>query len=445
MPDELSNNAVDDIPPTPQPTLSVLDAVAVIVGIVVGAGIFKTPSLVAANVGSGVNFLLVWLLGGVVSLIGALCYAELATTYPHAGGEYYYLTRAFGKDIAWLFAWARLSVMQTGSIAIVAFIFGDYASQLLPLGDRSSSIYTAIAITLLTVLNAIGIQLGKWVQNLLTAAKLLGLLFVVLVGLVFVPNHVSEIPAVVNSQGGYSLAMIFVLLTYGGWSEAAYLSAELHQVQRNMTRTLVLAISVITGIFLLVNFAYLKGLGLTAISQSDAVAADLLHLALAKQGRQFISLLVAISALGSMNGTIWTGARTNYAWGQDFPVFRFLGHWHPKTHTPTNALFVQGAIALALVCLGTLTRSGFTTMVEYTAPVFWLFLLLTVLSLFVLRKKEPLMLRPFQVPLYPLTPFLFCAICVYMLFASLMYTGIGAMVGVVVLLAGLLILLVVRH
>ncbi|MGB5635689.1 MAG: amino acid permease [Waterburya sp.] len=157
--------------PNPQSTFNVIEASAVIVGIVVGVGIFKTPALVAANVGSESSFLLIWLLGGLISLMGALCYGELASAYPDAGGEYHYLTRSFGKEIALLFAWARLSVMQTGSIALLAFVFGDYLSQLFSLGEGTSSICAALAVMILTGINALGIQSSKWLQNWLTAAK----------------------------------------------------------------------------------------------------------------------------------------------------------------------------------------------------------------------------------------------------------------------------------
>ena len=429
----------------PKPTLSMIDAVAMIVGIVVGAGIFKTPSIVASNVESEAGFLLVWPLGGLISLVGALCYAELATAYPHAGGDYHYLRRSFGGDIALLFAWARLTVIQTGSIAILAFVFGDYASQLAPLGPYASSIYAALAIAFLTLLNSRGVQQGKWTQNLLTAAKMLGLLLVFFVGLSLASPPETEAPAGPAPGASYGLAMVFVLLTYGGWSEAAYISAELRNVRRNMVRALMWGIGLISTIFLLANLAYLKGLGLTAVGRSEVVAADLMRHAVGEVGAQFISFLIALSALGAINGTIFTGARTNYALGRDFPLFGFLGRWHGRSSTPVNALLVQAAIALVLVLLGTLTRHGFSTMVEYTAPVFWFFLLLTGLSLFVLRTTEPEVPRPFHVPLYPITPLIFCVTSIYMLQASLAYTGIGALVGVAVLLAGIPVLLLARR
>ena len=431
--------------PNPQPSFNVIEAGAVVVGIVVGVGIFKTPALVAANVGSEIGFLLVWLFGGLISLMGALCYGELATAYPHPGGEYHYLTRSFGREIALLFAWARLSVIQTGSIALLAFVFGDYLSQLLPLGNSTSSIYAALAVIVLTGINALGIQPSKWLQNWLTAAKLLGLLFVFLVGLIWTSSSADVVSSTSNTESSYGSAMIYVLLTYGGWSEAAYLSAELQDVERNMVRVLVGSIGAIALVFLLVNCAYLKGLGLGAISNSAAPAADLMRRFLGEAGAQFISLLIAVSALGAMQGTIFTGARTNYALGKDWKLFGWLGSWDERTQTPLNALMMQSAITLALIWLGTLTRSGFATMVEYTAPVFWFFLLLTTLSLFVLRTVESEVTRAFSIPLYPLTPLLFCATCVYMLQASLTYTGIGALVGVGVLLSGVPLLLVVKN
>lgn len=429
----------------PKPTLTVADAVAIIVGIVIGSGIFKTPSLVAANTPSELLFLFAWLLGGIVSFIGALCYAELTTTYPHAGGEYHFLHRAFGRDISFLFAWARATVIQTGSIAMLGFVFGDYASQILPLGSHSPAIYAAVATIVLTALNIMGVQQGKWTQNLLTAAKVIGLLLVVAIGLFSALPSEPVTPPSKAPSGAFGLAMIFVLLTYGGWNEAAYISAELKDVRRNMLKSLVLSIAAITVIYLLVNLAYLKGLGLQGMAKSEAVAADLLRNAWGELGAKFISVLIAISALGAMNATIFTGARTNFALGQDFKALNFLGIWNERASTPINALVVQGLISLGLVTLGAWTRKGFSTMVDYTAPVFWFFFLLTGLSLFILRTSDPESHRPFSAPLYPLTPLLFCTFCIYMLQSSLSYTGVGALVGVVVLLVGIPVLMLVRR
>jgi amino acid transporter len=421
------------------PALALVDAVAITVGTVIGAGIFETPALVAANVGTSSMVAFLWILGGVISFIGVLCYAELATAYPHPGGNYYYLRRAFGKEIAFLFAWARMMVIQPGSIVLLAFILGDYATQVWSLGAYSASIYAAITITLFTGLNLLGLRQGKWTQNLLSLAQVLGLLVIVVVGFAFISATTSpSIPVESStSSGNLGLAMIFVLLSYGGWNEAAYISADIKNVRRNMVRSLLWSIGIISAIYLLINLAYLHGLGVAGMAQSNTVAADLMRRALGEPGVWMISFLIAVAALGSINATIFTGARTNYALGQDFSLFSFLGHWHHRNNTPTRSLVVQAGIALALVLLGTLKRKGFETMVDYTAPVFWFFFLLTGISLFILRLKESEVPRPFQVPFYPWTPLVFCLICGYLLYSSLAYTGIGALVGVGVVLAGI--------
>jgi basic amino acid/polyamine antiporter, APA family len=428
----------------PRPVLSVVDAVALIVGVVVGAGIFKTPALVATQAGGTALFLLAWLVGGVISLIGALCYAELATAYPNTGGDYHYLRRAFGHDVAFLFAWARMMVLQTGSIAMLGFVFGDYALQLLPIGQGGAALYAALAIAFVTMLNLLGVEQGKTAQKVLTAAKILGLLSIVVAGLIIAPPLPAGAAAAEPTRVAFGLAMIFVLLTYGGWNEAAYISGEVRDAQRNMVWSLLWGILLIATIFILANLAYLKGLGLSAMGGSDVVAADLMRRVAGQGGANFVSILIAIAALGSINATTFTGARSIYALGQDYRPLSFLGNWRGSRNTPANALLMQGGIALLLVLLGAWARDGFVTMVEYTAPVFWFFFLLSGLSLFVLRTQEPQKPRPFRVPLYPVTPLIFCVTCVYMLHSSLAYTGPGAIVGVGVLLAGVPLLFAAR-
>jgi APA family basic amino acid/polyamine antiporter len=427
----------------PQKTLSLIDGVALIIGVVVGTGIFKTPSLIAANTGTEGGFFFAWILGGVISLIGALCYAELATAYPHTGGDYHYLTRGFGRNVAFLFGWARMTVIQPGSIALLAFVFGDYFSQLLP-SAFSAPFCAFMVIIALTLTNMLGTQTWAWTQKVLTAAKVIGLFAVCLAGLAFAPPLPPAAAASSSAGASFGLAMVFVLLTFGGWNEAAYISAELHEGRRNMIRVLLWGLGAITVLYLFTSFAYVKGLGLSVMSGSDVVAADLMRRAFGEGGARVVSLLIAITALGAINGTIFTGARTNYAIGRDYELFAFLGRWREKNNVPANALLLQGAIASGLVLLGTVTRKGFETMVEFTAPVFWLFFLLTGFALFALRLREPGVERPFKVPLYPVVPLLFCISCGYMLWASLAYTGIGAMAGLVLLFAGAIFLVAAR-
>jgi basic amino acid/polyamine antiporter, APA family len=424
----------------PRPTLSLADAVGIIVGIIIGAGIFKTPALVAGNVDGTAMLVLAWMLGGVISLIGALCYAELASTYPDAGGDYHFLTRAFGQRLSFLFAWGRLTVIQTGSIALLAFVLGDYASAVVPLGSYSTPLYAALVVTALTALHIAGRPKTAFAQNLLTSFEILGVLLVAFVGL-FGPSAAPVAAGATSTSAGFGLVMVFVLLTYGGWNEASYVSAEVRDPGHNMVRALVISIVLITALYVVVNIGLVRGLGQAGLAASKAPAADLLQKMSGRATAVLVSVIVVISTLTSVNATIFTGARSAYAVGRDFRPFRLLGRWHGGRQAPVNALAVQAIIALLLIVVGTLTRRGFETMVEYTAPVFWTFILLAGIALFVLRRREPTRPRPFRVPFYPLTPLVFCATCAYLLYSSLVYTGFGALLGVAVVATGGIVLL----
>ena len=429
----------------PRQTLSVTDACAMIVGIVIGAGIFKAPSIVAGSVSSETVFIALWVAGGAVSLVGALCYAELGSAFPNAGGEYHFLNRAFGSRLAFLFAWARMSVVQTGAIAAIAFVFGDYATQLWSLGEKSSVIYALFAVIAVTALNLAGTRESKSVQTVLTSSLVLAIFALIVAGLLHsgatqpVPAQTATSSAPMFSQ----LALIFILLTYGGWNEAAYLTAEMQDARRNIVRALLLGILAVTVLYVLLNLAYLNVLGLEGMKNSRAVAADLMQMTVGSSGKAVLSVIVMAAAISTLNATTFTGARTNFALGRDFGMFSALGRWNDRSNTPTTALVVQGLVSLGLVLLAATTPDGFETMVAYTAPAFWLFFLLTGVSLFVLRRQQPANDRPFRVPLYPLTPLIFCAMCAFMLWSSASYAmskdpgSIGAQLGIGVLLLGI--------
>ncbi|MCO5119319.1 MAG: amino acid permease [Burkholderiaceae bacterium] len=440
----------------PRSVLSLHHAVAIIVGIVIGAGIFKAPAMVASFAGSPAWMFGAWILGGVVSIIGALVYAELATACPHAGGDYHFLDRAYGRTVSFLFAWARFSVIATGSIALLAFVFGDYMQELLPLGENGPFWYAAASIVALTWVNLRGARAGANTQGWLTLFEVSGLLLVFIAGLWLflggdpVPAG-DPAPAGAPAAGAFGMAMVFVLLTFGGWNEAAYISAELENARRNMLRSLLVSITLITGLYLLVNWAYWQGLGIDGMAASSAIAADLLATAFGPTGAVLIALMVAVAALTSINATMIVGARTSFALGRDWPQLARLGEWDAERSTPTVALLAQCVASLALVAAGRIVGGGFTAMVEFTAPVFWLFFLLAGASLIVLRLREPDLERPFRVPFYPLTPLVFCAVCAFMLWSSLSYVRSqelggfnAAWIGVAVLGIGVVLLLILR-
>lgn len=428
-------------PAAPVPALRLIDAIVLIVGIVVGAGIFRTPSVVAANSPDQYWFMGVWIVGGVISLIGALCYSELSAAFPNAGGDYHFLKTAFGKRFSFLFAWSRVTITQTGSIALLAYIAGDYLAELIPLGAYSSPFYAAAIVIFLTVLNILGLRFGTGFQKLFMALQIAGILIIVLTGFFMSPDASTQLPVqagepAVSSNTSIGLALIFVLLSFGGWNEAAYISAELRTGSRKIVTVLMVSILIITLLYLLMNLAFLNVLGLEGMAASEAVGLDMMRATLGEKGVILIGLLVSLFALTSLNTTIFTGARANYALGKDFSPLAFLGKWDKEKSSPVNSLLLQGVIAVVLIVFGAFTRNGFEAMVDFTAPIFWFFFLCTGLSLFVLRRKRPEVKRPFKVPLYPVIPALFVALCAYMLYSSLSVTGIGALVGVAVLLIG---------
>jgi basic amino acid/polyamine antiporter, APA family len=432
----------------PKPTLSVFDAVAMIVGLIVGAGIFGTPAIVAGAAGGEAMLIATWVAGGFFAIIGALSYAELSTAFPSAGGEYHFLQRAYGRSLAFLYGWARMTVIVAGSIAVFAFLFGDYMSRVVNLGPYSSAIWAAIVVGALTIVNYLGIREGKNTQNVFMVLEVTGLVIIVITGLLFAPAPEASAPAAATAAGqpwymgaGIATAMLFVLFTYGGWNDAAYISAEVRDRERNMVRALLISIALVTVLYVLVNLAYLRGLGYDAMARSDAVAADLLKRTWGGGGETLISFMIAVAALTSVNGSIIVGARSNYALGRDWPLLGFLGNWHEASGSPRTAMLVQGAIALALVAFGAIQNSGFKGLVEYSLPVFWGFFLLTGIALFVLRRKEPNAPRPFKVPGYPVVPAIFVVMCAYLLYSSIAFHRTHAMWGLGVLAVGAVVML----
>jgi amino acid transporter len=406
----------------PKPALTVFDAVMITVGIVIGAGIFKTPSMVAGVTGSVDWMLIAWVLGGVLSLIGALCYAELASAFPNAGGDYHFITRAYGKDVSFFFAWARVMVITTGSIALLAFVFGDYMSRVVSLGAYSSAIYAALTVVVLTIINIIGLRESARTQNFLTILEVSGLLLVALAGMIATPVvSAPQPPAALGMPPMFGLAMVFVLLTYGGWTEAAYISAEVKGGPKAIVRALVISLLIITVVYVLFVLAVLHGLGFAGVAKSDAVGADVMQAAFGPGGAQLIGAIVGIATLTSINATMIVGARTNYALAGDWPVLSFMGQWHGDKNVPVVAFLVQAVIALALIGFGALQKDGFAAMVEFTAPVFWFFFLLTGVALFILRFRAPYVARPFKVPMYPIVPLVFVMTCGYLLYSSVSY------------------------
>lgn len=403
---------------TPKRELSLFDSTSIIVGIIIGSGIYQMAPDIAKGAGSGWGVIGLWIIGGLLSLCGAMSYAELATAYPVAGGDYVYLSKAYGRWAGFLFGWAQLTVVRPGDIAVMAFAFATYIRAIYdPLAGNpgvSQRLFAGAAVLVLTIINILGVTQGKWTQNVLTTAKAVGLLAIV--GIALIAPQATQTTAQVSALP-MSLALILVLFTYGGWNEMAYVAAEVKNPQRNIVRALVTGTVAVITLYLLVNGAFLYTLGYAGLAGSKAVASDSISTVFPVVGSRLISALVCISALGAVNGLIFTGARISYAMGEDYRMFRALGRWDPRTGTPVWALGVQGAIALGLI----VAFGGYLDAVLYTAAAVYAFYLGTSLSVIVLRFREPGVARFYKVTGYPVTPLIFSGVCGLLIWSSINY------------------------
>ncbi|HEY4039491.1 MAG TPA: amino acid permease, partial [Burkholderiaceae bacterium] len=330
-----------EAPGAPLPALSTFDAAMIVCGIVIGGGIFALPPLVASTAGSVGWMFGAWILGAVLTLVGSLCYAELAATFPNAGGDYHFLTRAFGRDVSFFFGWARVVVTTTGPTAVHAYIFGDYASRILSIGSASPALYAMLVVVALTALNILGLKESSRTQNVITLLLIVGMGLVAFGGF---QTPASAIPAAAPSTSAplLGLSLVFVLFAYGGWNEAAYVSAELRGGRRAILTALLAAIAVITTLYLVFVAALDAGLGFEGLKASKAPAADVAGRAFGSFGQTLIATVVCLSVLTSSNATMIVGARSNYALALDWPIVSFMSRWDSKRDVPVAAFVVQG-------------------------------------------------------------------------------------------------------
>jgi amino acid transporter len=416
----------------------------VAVAMVVGAGIFRSPAEIAVNADSAAWFFAAWLVGGAITLAGALCFGELATMLPSAGGDYHFLKTTYGRRVAFLFAWARFAIINTGSLALLGFVFGDYVNAIWPLGPHGPSWYAVGAIVALTAFNLKGTYQGIGADYAMTGVLVVGLLIIFAAGVVLAaagaPPLVPDAEPPRGFPATFGLALLFVLFAFSGWSEISTLSAEVRDARRGMVKALVAAIGAITVLYLLVNWALWRGLGIEGLAGSRTPASDLIGLAFGSHAGLITAMAVAMATLTSIHATIIVGARTTYACASDWPVLARIGQWDDRLGIPVRAMLAQSAVALMLVGLGTYTRNGFATMIDYTSPVFWLFLSLSGFAVILLRRRRPDFVRPFRVPLYPLLPLVFVGGCLFVFWSSVQYVRLGAMAGVGVLALGGLVM-----
>ena len=447
------------------PRLNRFDCICIIVGTIIGAGIFKTPSVIASHVPSVFWLFVVWIIGGIIALIGALCFAELTTTYPDKGGDYGYLKRAYHRRAGFAFSWCAFWVIRPCNIGTMAVICGEFAFAAFPnvmplesgLVVRFSNLtqvppelgvrlfYGSLAVLGITIINLLGIVIGKTTQNVLTVLKVVGILLVIGAALLTWSGHLGDgpnpelttsanVPATAEPTdsdsepaSGFSwfwLCMVFVMFTFGGWNDIAFVATEVRDPKRNLFWSLVTGTGLILAIYLLFNVSLLIGLGfqeLQAIGREYGNApAVLMERNLGLFGKRFVSLLVCISCLGAMSAMIFTSPRIYWATGADYPKLSWLAG-DRRSRGWWRAMALQAAVTMLFIFTFGRKADGFDTLAVANAPYFWFFLGLTVVGLIVLRLRTTEKFEGYQIPGYPWLPLIFFSACIFMTYRAVEY------------------------
>jgi APA family basic amino acid/polyamine antiporter len=405
-----------------------------VIGGIVGGGIFRTPAAVAERVGSPGLILAVWVVGGIVALIGALCFGELGQRSPRAGGGYVYLREVWGALPAFLYGWALLLVIASGAIAAIAVTFADYTLALTGLPPRFTLPLAIAAIFFVSGVNYLGVRPGAMVQNVFTLLKLLALAALITVGLAAGPLPPSSEPT--GSPGAFGAALVPVLFTYGGWQQTNFIAEEMVNPERDLPRALLLGVALVVAVYLLANVAYLRVLGASGLAASTAPAADAAAAVLGPEGGTLIAAGIAVSTFGFLNLVILVTPRVFQAMAADGVFFPQLARLHPVHRTPAAAIGLQAVWASALALSG-----SFSQLVDYVAFADWVFFGLTVAGLFVYRHRDRQDGRPaepgaFRTPGYPWTPALFVAAAGFVVASSVAANPRNALMGSGLLLLG---------
>ncbi len=434
--------------------LGLWSAISIVIGTVIGSGVFLVPSTMIQYVGSTRNLFIVWMLAGVLSLFGALTYSELAAAMPEAGGEYVYLSEAYGPFWGFLYGWTQFWVAKSGSIATLAAGFYTYLTIFLPvlgatvctiplhIGPGGSLLeihygqLVAIALILLLAgVNYVGVRSGGNVQLLVTAVKLLLIAGIVLVGLLSGRGDFSHFTMRIASVGGiagFFAAMVSALWAYDGWNNVSMVSSEIRDPQRNLPRALILGTIAVIATYLVLNVTYFYVLSPAQIASSHRVAGDVMASLYGSPAARAVAVAVMISIFAALNGSILSGARVPYAMARDGLFFRYAAYVHPKYKTPGHAVILLCAWSCIVVLSG-----WFDDLYNFVIFGSWILYLMTAVSVFVLRRKRPDLPRPYRVIGYPVVPVLFVGVAALLLTSTLQTRPRESLMGLVLMGLGI--------
>lgn len=417
-------------------TLTFRDLVLLIVGTVIGSGIFLVPGSVLRNVQHRVGLaLLVWIAGGVLSLLGALTYGELGAMKPEAGGLYVYIRDCFGRPTAFLYGWALFFMISSGSVATLAVAFSTYLRHIVPLTDLGAKIVAIGMIAIVGLLNVLGTRKSANAQNVATALKVAAILAMTAVLLFLSPGHSPATAAPVPSSGslasGFGLAMISVLWAYEGWQYCTFTAGETIEPQKSFPRAFLAGSLALIAIYVIANIGYIAALGSAGAAASDSIAADAMRVVMGPAFAKVITVPILISILSAANGLILTSPRVYYAMANDGVFFRKLAEVHPRFKTPSVAIIAGCAWSVVLAASGT-----FEQLLTYVIFTGWIFYGLGAAAVFVYRRREPGTPRPYRVPGYPITPLVFVIAAALLVLNTIVAEPRRAALGIALVITG---------
>ena len=425
-------------PPSLERVLSLLDATMINVGGIIGSGIFMVPATVAFFTGSSSLFFLVWILGGIISLFGALSVAELGAAMPQAGGQYVYLNEAYGPIWGYLYGWSAVAVINTASIAAVGVAFSEYLGFFFPISDASIKGIAVGTIVLLTIINIVDVKSGARFQNLFTLSKLGAIFGIILLGLVMEGGTNQNLSPIFSDKpfigliGPLGLAMVSVLWTFDGWIFITYVAGEVKNPGRNIPLSLIFCMLIVVSVYLLLNYVLLFTLGFTGMNGSELVVSDAASVFLGNKGAAVVTIIILISLIGANNGFVLSSARINYAMARDKLFFNQAAQIHSRFKSPANALIIQCVWACLLTFTGT-----FNQLITYIIFTSWIFYGMSAGAVIILRKKKPDMDRPYKTPAYPWIPIIFIFFAIFLTINTIMEAPRDATIGAGIILAGL--------
>ena len=416
--------------------LGLFDSLSIVVGVVIGGGIFLVPNLIAQELKTIPAILSVWIFAGIISFFGALACAELGTMLPSTGGQYVFLREAYGPLVGFLFGWSAFLVSRTAQVAWMAMTFALYVSYFVPLSGFAAKMLGLGVIALFTFINYWGAKSGAIVQNIFAAAKVIGLLLIIGSALLLGGSHSASQPSIHWAQGftlsGFGVALISCVLAYDGWVQLSFVAGEIRNPRRNILLALAFGTAICIAIYLLANIAYLRVLSIPEIAASTHVGADAAGRVLGSFGGKLVSLIILMSIVGTLNGCFLTSPRLYFAQARDGLFFRKFAEVHPRHETPSFSIIAQGVWAAALLLSG-----SYESLIDYAMFGLWLSYGAMVAGLIVLRIKRPDAPRPYRMWGYPVTPLLFLAITVWFLGNMLVTRAVPSLIGLALTLAGI--------